>query len=455
VTNERLKLPENVESIDLWFVDLLGTHRSLTVSKKVFIKGLEEGYIPKLDGSSVYGFANVEFSDMKLQPDISTFRVVEDKAIVYCNVLDASGKPLIYDPRSIAFSVESKVSDEGFQSVWGPEVEFFIFERVSISYQQPWLQHVEISSPELTPRNSRHYRADKSLYCMASPVDSVLDFRYNLVKELKKYGINVECHHHEVARGGQVEVNVEMTNLVGAGDSVIKLKFVSKNLAYKMNLQATFMPKPLYGENGSGMHIHQSLWRNGENLFYDPNDEYAGLSQLARYYIGGLLEHGKALSAIVAPTVNSYKRLVPGYEAPVYLVWSVGNRTAAVRVPVYGGNNSKRVEFRPPDPSANPYLALVAILAAGIDGIKKSIDPGDPVDENVYLMSEAKKRSLGIKELPRDLKEALDELRSDMEFLKGFIPKEVLEKYIELKEEEWRKVSYTVSPIEYIYYLNI
>ena len=225
-------------------------------------------------------------------------------------------------------------------------------------------------------------------------------------------------------------------------------------VAYKHGMVVTFMPKPIAGDNGSGMHTHVSIWEGDKNLFYDPNDDYAELSQFARYFIGGLIEHGRALSAIVSPTTNSYRRLVPGYEAPVYLAWSRANRSAAIRVPVYhkGARASKRIEYRPPDPTANPYLAVAAIIMAGLDGVRRKIDPGDPVDENIYHMTPERRRQLGIKSLPGSLEEALDELESDNEFLKPVFTREAIEKYIELKREEVMKERLQPSPIEFLMY---
>ena len=260
-----------------------------------------------------------------------------------------------------------------------------------------------------------------------------------------------------MATGGQGEINFRYSTPTRTADNIQTLKYVAKMVAYQHGMVAVFMPKPIGGDNGSGMHTHVSVWRGDTNLFYDPDDDYAELSQYARYFIGGLIEHGRALSAIVSPTVNSYKRLIPGYEAPVYLAWSRANRSAAIRIPVYqrGVKNSKRIEYRPPDPSANPYLALSAIILAGLDGVRKKIDPGDPVDENIYHMTPEKRRELGIKVLPRSLEEALDELESDNEFLKPVFPQSLLEAYVELKRKEIDLTRMYPSPVEIMLYHDV
>ncbi|HDJ94904.1 MAG TPA: type I glutamate--ammonia ligase, partial [Acidilobales archaeon] len=253
------------------------------------------------------------------------------------------------------------------------------------------------------------------------------------------------------------EIDFKYDNLVRTADNVQTLKYVARNIAAKYNMVVTFMPKPIYGDNGSGMHVHVSLWdTKGRNLFYDPNDEYAELSQLGRYFIGGLLEHARSISAIVSPTTNSYKRLMPGFEAPVYLTWSKGNRSAAIRIPVYhkGSEELKRIEYRPPDPSANPYLAFAAILAAGLDGLRRKIDPGDPVDKNVYHLAPKERKELGIGELPRTLWEALDELESDHDFLYPIFTKEIIETYIEIKRKEVIMLESYPTPVEFYYYFN-
>ncbi|MEM1743012.1 MAG: type I glutamate--ammonia ligase, partial [Nitrososphaerota archaeon] len=300
----------------------------------------------------------------------------------------------------------------------------------------------------------------KDGYLPSLPQDTLVEFRNNVSRILEDYfKIIVDAHHHEVATAGQCEIDLRHDTLKKIADNVQTYKYVVKNVAKNMGLIATFMPKPIYGDNGSGMHVHISLWRNGVNTFYDSDDQYAELSQTARYFIGGILEHGKALSAIVAPTTNSYKRLIAGYEAPVYLTWSKSNRSAVIRIPAYhkGRDTStlKRIEFRAPDPSANPYLCFSAIIAAGLDGIKKKIDPGDPVDENIYKLAVEKKRELGIEKLPSDLREALQCLQSDREFLKPVMSDELINTWIELKLEECEQVNSIPHPYEFHLYFDI
>lgn len=252
-------------------------------------------------------------------------------------------------------------------------------------------------------------------------------------------------------------MNYRHSDPLTAADRLQTIKYAARNVAKELGLVPVFLPKPIATDNGNGLHVHLSLWSGGRNAFYDPGDEYAELSSVARYFIGGLLEHGRALAAFTNPTVNSYRRLIPGFEAPVYLVWSKANRSAAIRVPYYFKNDEagKRVEFRSPDPTVNPYLAFAAIIMAGLDGVKKKIDPGGPVDENVYLMNPERRRALGVRELPRSLHEALDELESDNEWLKPAFARDLIETYIDLKREEASKLAAHASPAEFAYYMNL
>jgi len=287
-----------------------------------------------------------------------------------------------------------------------------------------------------------------------------MDLRNEVVKLLEQnFGILCDAHHHEVSTAGQGEINMRYDSLTNMADNVQTFKYVLKNVAHQKGKVATFMPKPIFMDNASGMHVHQSLWRDGKNTFYDPDDKHAELSQIGRYYGGGLMEHSRALSCIIAPTTNSYKRLVPGFEAPVYIAWSRRNRSANVRVPVYekgsASSAAKRLEFRCPDPSANPYLAFPAMLAAGLDGIKKKVDIGNPVDENIYLLSPERRRELGIKELPKDLGEAADELESDQEFLKPFLGSDVIEIMIENARAQHLEVSMRPHPHEFYMYFDV
>ena len=458
---------KNIRWIDLQFVDLPGRLQHITVSaREVDEEKFKRGF-GKLDGSSIKGFKGIEESDLVLVPIPETFAIIPwsnpkaPTARFIVKVYDTYGKGrFVRDPRYIAERAHEYALDHGYIAYFGPEVEFFIFDKVEVDVTSPqYKQSYRIYSREAPWCNESPCIRFKEGYYPVPPMDKLWLIRQEIAEILEDYfGFTVEAHHHEVATAGQGEIDFKFDNAVKTADNVVTFKYVLRNIAAKYGMVATFMPKPLYGDNGNGMHTHVNLYDKvrGENLFYDPNDEYAELSQLGRYFVGGLLEHAKALAAIVAPTVNSYKRLVPGYEAPVYIVWSRANRSACVRVPVYHRNDRrKRVEFRPPDPSCNPYLAFAAILAAGLDGIKKKIDPGDPVDENVYTMPAEKRRALGIEQLPGSLIEAIYELESDNEFLKPVFPRELLETYIELKKDEWRHVNMYTSPIEIYLYLDV
>ena len=447
-----------VKWVNLQFTDVVGILRQVTVSRRLLTHEAFENGLGKLDGSSVKGFTGIEESDLNLKPIKETFAVIpwlDGVGRMICAVYRGDAR-FPKDPRYAAEALDSMLKSNDLKAFVSPELEFFIFDKVTVAIDT-WKQIVEISSSEGHWISSAPFNALKEGYYVTYPNDKFEKLKKSIGETLENFfGIAVEVFHHEVAGASQHEINFRGGDVTSTADAVQTVKYVVKAIASKEGYIATFMPKPLYGDNGSGMHVHVSIWRNGENLFYDPSDEYAGLSQYARYFIGGLIEHGRALSAIVSPTVNSYKRLVPGYEAPVYLVWSKANRSAAIRVPAYHkfNNNSKRIEYRPPDPTANPYLALSAIVLAGLDGVKKKIDPGDPVDENVYKMNPHRRKELGIKELPRSLDEALDELETDNEWLKPIYSNELIETYIELKREEVRKLQSYPSPVEIFTYIN-
>ncbi|MBP1357039.1 MAG: type I glutamate--ammonia ligase [Sulfolobus sp.] len=450
--------------VDLQFTDLPGRLQHITIPANEFTEESFKTGFGKLDGSSIKGFTSIYESDMVLTPVPTTMALVpwnEGVARVITQVHWGGGKGRFErDPRHIAEEAEKKQSDEGYISYFGPELEFFVFDKVDLDVATPQSgTGYKIYAREAPwSKNGSFIIRYKEGYYPAPPVDQLMDIRLETINILTDYfGFIIEAAHHEVATAGQGEIDFKYSTLVDTADKVQTLKYVLKNVAAKHGMIATFMPKPMFGDNGTGMHTHFSLWtKDGKNLMYDPNDEYAELSQIGRYIVGGILEHGRALSAIASPTVNSYRRLIPGFEAPIYLVWSKSNRSAAIRIPSYyrGMEKAKRLEYRPPDPSSNPYLTFSAILMAALDGIKKKIDPGDPVDENVYHMSSERKKQLNIKEMPRSLEEALDELESDNEFLKPVFNSSILSTYIDLKRDESRTLQQYPHPMELYYYLD-
>jgi glutamine synthetase len=416
-----------VKIVDFKFVDLPGTWQHFSspigeLSESLFAEGI--GF----DGSSIRGFQAINESDMILMPD-PTSAVVDPVCAVptltlTCDVYDPlTRQPYTRDPRYIAKKAEAHLKQTGIADVsyWGPEAEFFVFDSVRFEQTQHsayyfidsdegiWNSGRDGSQPNLA-----HRPRWKEGYFPVAPADALQDFRSEVVLKLAEAGVPVEVHHHEVATAGQCEIDMRFSSLVSMADHLMMYKYIIKNVALAHGKTATFMPKPLWGDNGSGMHVHQSLWKDGSNLFFDRGG-YALLADIAKYYIGGLLKHAPALLALVAPTVNSYHRLVPGFEAPVNLVYSRRNRSAAVRIPMYSDNpKSKRIEFRCPDPACNPYLAFSAMLLAGIDGIQNEIDPGKPAD---YDLFEAHEDAAKINQVPGSLPEALAALEADHEFL--------------------------------------
>ncbi len=459
VVIERIKR-EGIRWLELQTTDLVGYLRSVYVSARgVTVDQLKRGF-GKLDGSSVKGFKPIHDSDLVLLPDPETYAKIPwspEVARLICDIYDR-GESFIRDPRAVARRVEEYLAGEGYLALVGPEPEFFFFDDVELSVGHGEQVYRVYSAEAPWSGVLDSYSRIKESYQKQGSLDHVLDIRLELARVLEEnFGLRVVFHHHEAATAGQLEAGLEALPPLRVADAIQTLKYAARAVARMNDMIAVFLPKPLYGDNGSGLHLHLSLYtRDGTNLFYDPNDEYAELSQLGRYFIGGLMEHGRALSALVSPTVNSYRRLVPGFEAPVYLTWSRGNRSTAIRVPFYEkGDVHKRVEYRPPDMTCNPYLAVAAVVLAGLDGIKRRIDPGDPVDEDVYRMPEWKLRQLGIKRLPRSLEEALDELESDCEFLKPAFPSELLEAYIEAKRLEARTLQQYPSPAEVHYYIDL
>ncbi len=451
-----------VKIVDVKFVDLPGTwqHFSIPVedfTEDIFAEGL--GF----DGSSIRGFQQIHESDMLLLPDSATTVVDPVCKIptlsVICDVVDPiTHEPYSRDPRNIARKAEAYLKTTGIadQSYWGPEAEFFIFDSVRFDQNQ-YSGYYFIDSDEgiwnsgKEGANLGHRPRWKEGYFPVAPADQLQDFRSDVILRLIAAGVPVEVHHHEVATAGQCEIDMRFSTLVTMADHLLMYKYVIKNVAKEYGKTATFMPKPLFGDNGSGMHVHQSLWKGGQTLMADPAG-YAGLSQLAKWYIGGLLKHAPALLAITSPSVNSYHRLVPGYEAPVNLAYSSRNRSAAVRIPMYSNSpKAKRLEFRCPDPSCNPYLAFSAMLLAGLDGIQNQIDPGQPADYDIFEHKDSK-----IKQVPGSLPEALNALAADHDFLLAgnVFTKDVIDTWIDYKfTREVDPVRLRPHPYEfYLYY---
>jgi glutamine synthetase len=456
-----------VKIVDFKFVDLPGTwqHFSATIeelNEETFAEGI--GF----DGSSIRGFQAIHESDMLLMPDPATAIVDPVCAVptlsLVCNVADPlTHEPYSRDPRYIAQKAETYLKTTGIAdtSYWGPEAEFFVFDNVrfeqnnySAMYAVDSEEGIWNSGANGGKPNLGHRPRWKEGYFPTAPADTLQDFRSEVVLKLREAGVPVEVHHHEVATAGQCEIDMRFGGLVEMADHLMTYKYIIKNMARAYGKTATFMPKPLWGDNGSGMHVHQSLWKDGHTLMADPSG-YAGLSQLSKYYIGGLLKHAPALLALVAPTVNSYHRLVPGFEAPVNLVYSRRNRSAACRIPMYSDNpKAKRIEFRCPDPACNPYLAFAAMLLAGLDGIQNQIDPGEPSD---YDLFEAHTNGHARpKQVPGSLPEALAALEADHAFLLagGVFTQDLLSTWVDYKRtREIDPMRLRPHPYEfYLYY---
>ncbi|MHA1860316.1 MAG: type I glutamate--ammonia ligase [Candidatus Asgardarchaeia archaeon] len=456
---------KSIKWVEFWATNILGKVRSVTLPVK-------DGKLPDMvgfDGSSL-GFAPINSSDMVLVPDVSTLKVIpwssKDhlSAMVICDVYEAVGdNRFLGDPRYVSDIVEEEVKKAGFsKALIAPEMEFFVFDGIkklegSINVFEKNLMTVDISSEETKMESGKYYIEAKDGYFQPTPFDRTHEYRIELCERIMEMGLNITKTHHEVATSGQVEVVLNAGGVKNSADNVQVFKNVARNIAYRMGLICTFMPKPIPFDNGSGMHLHVSLWKDDQNVFYDKDDDYAEISQTCRYFIGGILEHGRALSAIVAPTINSYKRLKPHYEAPVYLCWGKENRSALIRIPYYTKGEEwgkrRRIEVRFPDPTCNPYLAFSAIVAAGLDGIKNKIDPGDPIDSSVYSMGESELKRMGIDSLPGSLEEALDEMESD-ELMERVLGSYIMERYLDAKREEIREFRDQVTLWEYLKYLN-
>ena len=433
-----LKIAEeqNVRFIRLQFTDLLGTIKNVEIPVSQLEKALDNKMM--FDGSSIEGYVRIEESDMYLYPDFNTWLiypwVTKDRiARLICDVYMPDGTPFSGDPRSILKRNLKVAAEMGFTDMMvGPEPEFFLFK--TDEKGQPTM--------ELN---------DHGGYFDLAPTDLGENCRRDIVLTLEEMGFEIEASHHEVAPG-QHEIDFKYADAVKAADQIQTFKLVVKTIARQHNLHATFMPKPLYGMNGSGMHCHQSLFRGSENAFYDENDEL-GLSETARQYMAGMLKHARAFTAITNPTVNSYKRLVPGYEAPCYVAWSARNRSPMIRIPASRGA-STRIELRSPDPSANPYLALAVMLRAGLDGIKNKLELASPTDRNIYIMSEEERLEHGILSLPTSLNEAMKELVKN-EVICDALGEHALRHFCELKEIEWNMYRTQVHEWEREQYLTL
>ncbi|MDQ7829298.1 MAG: type I glutamate--ammonia ligase [Armatimonadota bacterium] len=456
---------QGVQIVDLRFTDLFGQwqHFSLPV-RELTVDIFSEGV--GFDGSSIRGFQHIHESDLNLVPDPATARIDPLAAtrtlLLICDVYDPVTRgPYSRDPRYIARKAEAHLVRSGVATTayWGPEAEFFVFDDVRFSesansafYAVDSDEGIWNSGRDDRP-NLAHRPRHKEGYFPVPPVDSLQEWRSELVLKMEEMGVEVEVHHHEVASAGQCEIDMRFAPLVEMGDRLMLYKYLVKMFARLRGKTATFMPKPIFGDNGSGMHTHQSLWKDGTNLFYDPQG-YANLSETALFYIGGLLRHTPALMAFCAPTTNSYRRLVPGFEAPVNMVYSKRNRSAAIRIPVYSASpRAVRVEYRPPDPTANPYLAFAAMLMAGLDGIRNRIHPGEPMDVDLY---ELDGEGPAIPQVPGSLDQALRALEEDHAFLLegGVFTPDVIETWIATKRR--RDVDYVrlrPHPAEfYLYY---
>jgi len=458
----------NVAIVDLRFTDWPGQwqHCSYPIGE-ITEDTFEDGM--GFDGSSIRGWQAINESDMLMVPDPETAFIDpffdHPTLVLVCNIVDPiTRQPYSRDPRWIARKAEKHLKSTGFgdTAYFGPEAEFFLFNDARFStgpdhgfYSIDSAEAAWNSGREEGGRNLAYKPRHKEGYFPVPPLDSLQNIRTEMVLTMEKLGIPVEAHHHEVATAGQCEIDMRFTTMVQMADQLLKYKYVVKNVARKHGMTATFMPKPLFNDNGSGMHVHQSIWKDGKPLF--AGDGYAGLSELALHYIGGVLKHSRAIAAFTNPTTNSYKRLVPGFEAPVNLALSSRNRSASCRIPMYSASpKAKRVEVRYPDPSCNPYLSFAAMLMAGIEGIENKIDPGAPLDKNIYALKP--EELAGIPTMPGSLDEALGELANDHEFLlKGDVfTADAISTWIDYKKEnEADAVRIRPHPHEFELYFEI
>jgi glutamine synthetase len=432
----RLLKDADIRFLRLQFTDILGATKNVEVPRSQFDKALEGDIM--FDGSSIEGFVRIEESDMLLHPDFDTFSIFpwgepeNGIARLICDIRMADARPFPGDPRQVLKRQIAAASKLGYQMMAGVEAEFFLFHR----------------GEDGGPTRATH---DAGGYFDLTPVDMGEACRRDIVNALEQMGFEVEAAHHEVAPG-QHEVDFRYADALRTADNISTFKFVVRNVALRQGLHATFMPKPIFGMNGSGMHTHQSLFRNGRNAFYDAESE-DGVSRIMRWYVSGLLNHARAFCAVTNPLVNSYKRLVPGYEAPVNVAWSHRNRSPMIRVPARRQDGT-RLELRMPDPSANPYLALAVQLGAGLEGIRRRSEPPEPVDKNIFTLSVRDRRRYKIQELPRDLGDALDQMRKSS-LMKEILGPHVFEHFVAAKEREWEEYMSTVHDWEVERYLSV
>ncbi|KPC84508.1 MULTISPECIES: type I glutamate--ammonia ligase [Streptomyces] len=454
----------DVKFVDVRFCDLPGVMQHFTIPAATFDPAEELAF----DGSSIRGFQAIHESDMALRADLSTARVDpfrRDKTVnVNFFIHDPiTGEQYSRDPRNVAKKAEAYLASTGVADTayFGPEAEFYVFDNVRFQTSaNESFYHIDSEAGAWNTgavENNRGYKVRyKGGYFPTPPVDHFADLRAEISMELDKNGLQVERQHHEVGTAGQAEINYKFNTLLAAADDLMLFKYIVKNVAWRNGKTATFMPKPIFGDNGSGMHVHQSLWQGGTPLFYDEQG-YAGLSDMARYYIGGILKHAPSLLAFTNPTVNSYHRLVPGFEAPVNMVYSQRNRSAAMRIPITGSNpKAKRVEFRAPDPSSNPYLAFSALLMAGLDGVKNKIEPPEPIDKDLYEL--APEEHAGVQQVPTSLPAVLDALEADHEYLQagGVFTPDLIETWIDYKRtHEIAPIQLRPHPHEFELYFDI
>ncbi len=464
----KLAKEQQVKIVDLRFVDLPGTWQHFSIPVEELGEGLFLDGIG-FDGSSIRGFQHIHESDMLLMPDAQSAFIDPILGVktldIICDVIDpVTHQPYSRDPRYVAKKAEDFLPTTGIADVsfWGPEIEFYIFNSLRFDQAQNFgYYHIDSdegiwnSGKDGGVPNLAHRPRYKEGYFPVPPADKLQDLRSKFVRALIDSGVQIEVHHHEVGTAGQTEIDMRYSTLVEMADKVLKYKYVTKNVAAQNGYVVTFMPKPLFGDNGSGMHTHQSLWKSGGNIFYEKG-RYANLSQIGKHYIGGLLKHAAAILAFAAPTTNSYRRLVPGYEAPINLVYSKRNRSACVRIPVYfTREDAVRLEFRAPDPSCNPYLSFSACLMAGLDGVINKIEPPEPIDVDLYDLEGEEKR--GVKQTPGSLEEVLAALDADRDFLMrgGVFTEDLIDTWLDIKRASAKEVALRPHPYEFYLYSDV